>query len=426
MRDTVIRAKNLTKVYKLYKNPVDRLKESLHPLRKKYHQKFYALDDLSFEIKQNEALGIIGKNGAGKSTLLKILAGILTPTSGTIERKGKASALLELGAGFNPELSGVENVYFSGLVTGHSREDMDGKIDDIIHFADIGAYIEQPVKTYSSGMYARLAFSVSVFIDPEILIIDEILSVGDLDFQVKSMNKIRELMDRCTVVFVSHNLESVKEICNRAIMIDGGKIKQVGKANDVVKYYHWSISNNKKTIPANSAPFIQRKRVENYRENKKFLDFDSYDESQRFGDKNVIITNVEIVDEEGHNIDTVALMHRVYLRIHLKFFISTDAYNIGFHCENVNGVKIFGMRTNEMMTDMPYKEEGDTCVVEFAYTNRLQQDVYSISVAVSNRFKVAEPEYHDWINAAISFRSAAPENTVWGVYYENNGQVLVR
>lgn len=426
MNDTSIKVKNLTKIYKLYDNPIDRLKESMHPFRRKYHKSFYALNKVSFEIKKGEAVGIIGRNGAGKSTLLKIIAGILSPTSGTVEKNGKVSALLELGSGFNPELSGIENIYFNGLVMGYSREKMDSKIDDILKFADIGDFVHQPIKTYSSGMNARLAFAVSAIIDPEILIIDEILSVGDLDFQVKSMNKIRDLMNRCTVIFVSHDLEAVKEICNRAFLIDNGGIEKSGKAKEVIKYYHRKISNNAKIPPAIKEPVKNKINIEAYKENKKFLEVERFEDSQRFGDKKVLITNVEIIDDDNNTINTVALMQKVRIRVHLKFYVSTGAFNVGFHCQNINGSNIFGLRTNEMMADMPYKRAGENGVVEFLYHNKLRPGVYSLSVAVSNRFKVDEPEYHDWINAAITFKTVCPENTVWGIFYESTGEVIVR
>ena len=182
MSDTAISVKNLNKIYKLYKDSRDRLKEAFHPFRKKYHHEFYALNDVSFQVQQGETVGIMGKNGSGKSTLLKIIAGVLSQSSGYVHVTGRISALLELGAGFNPELTGFENAYFNGSILGFSKEEMDNRIDDIISFADIGEFIYQPVKTYSSGMFIRLAFSVATQVEPDILIIDEALAVGDSFF----------------------------------------------------------------------------------------------------------------------------------------------------------------------------------------------------------------------------------------------------
>jgi ABC-type polysaccharide/polyol phosphate transport system ATPase subunit len=205
-----IKVESLSKVYHLYDSPRDRLKEALHPMRKKYHHDFYALKEVSFEIKKGETIGIIGQNGSGKSTLLKILSNVLTPTGGSYLVNGKVSSLLELGIGFNPELTGIENVYFNGTLLGFTRAEMEAKMDDIISFADIGEFVRQPVKTYSSGMYVRLAFSMVTCIDPEILIIDEALSVGDTFFQAKSMTKMTKLIkeQNLTLLFVSHDMNA--------------------------------------------------------------------------------------------------------------------------------------------------------------------------------------------------------------------------
>ncbi|MFA6550605.1 MAG: ABC transporter ATP-binding protein, partial [Candidatus Gracilibacteria bacterium] len=225
MSDIAIKTENLSKSYKLYKNPIDRLKESLSPFRKKYHHDFFALKNINFEIKKGETIGIVGKNGSGKSTLLKIITKVLTPTEGHVTTKGKISALLELGAGFNPELSGTENIYFNGAIMGYTKEEIDKKLDNIIAFADIGEFIEQPVKTYSSGMFVRLAFAVATNVDPEILIIDEALSVGDMFFQAKCMEKMKKMINKgITLMFVSHDTGAIKSVCQKSILLDEGAI----------------------------------------------------------------------------------------------------------------------------------------------------------------------------------------------------------
>lgn len=192
MNNIAIKIENLSKIYKLYDKPIDRLKEALSISRKKRHKDYYALNDINLEIKKGEIVGIVGTNGSGKSTILKIITGVLTPTTGTINIDGKISALLELGAGFNPEYTGIENIYLNGTMLGYSKEEMETKIPKIIEFADIGDFIYQPVKTYSSGMFARLAFAVSINVDPDILIVDEALSVGDTRFQKKCYRKMEE------------------------------------------------------------------------------------------------------------------------------------------------------------------------------------------------------------------------------------------
>ncbi len=238
MPNTAIKVSHLTKVYKLYEKPIDRLKESLHPLKKQYHKDFYALNDVSFEIKKGETVGIIGKNGAGKSTLLKIITGVLTPTSGHVHVNGRIASLLELGAGFNPEYTGIENIYLQGTLMGYAHSEMEAKIDEILAFADIGDFVHQPVKMYSSGMFARLAFSVAINVEPDILIVDEVLSVGDARFQTKSIKKMESIKDNgTTILFVSHAIEQVKRFCQKAIWINDGEIKQIGDQSTVGDMY---------------------------------------------------------------------------------------------------------------------------------------------------------------------------------------------
>jgi teichoic acid transport system ATP-binding protein len=224
MNNIAIKVSHLTKVYKLYDKPIDRLKESLHPLKKSYHKDFYALNDVSFEIKKGETVGIIGKNGAGKSTLLKIITGVLTPSHGHVDTNGRIASLLELGAGFNPEYTGIENIYLQGTLMGYSPSEMKEKIEDILVFADIGDFVHQPVKMYSSGMFARLAFAVAINVDPDILIVDEALSVGDMAFQAKCFNKFKEFQKlNKTILFVTHSIDLIIKYCQSAILISDGK-----------------------------------------------------------------------------------------------------------------------------------------------------------------------------------------------------------
>lgn len=238
MNDVVIKVKNLTKIYHLYDDPVDRLKEALHPIRKKYHRDFYALNDFSFEVKKGETVGIVGKNGSGKSTLLKVLSGVLTPTNGDVSVIGKISALLELGTGFNPEMTGLENVYFYGSLMGFSRKEMDIKALEILDFADIGDFVHQPVKVYSSGMFVRLAFAAAISVDPDILIIDEALSVGDLSFRNKCMDRIASMHNKgTTILFVTHDLSTLQMFCDRVVWMDSGTVREDGTPISVAQNY---------------------------------------------------------------------------------------------------------------------------------------------------------------------------------------------
>ena len=233
-----IKVSGLSKFYHLYNSPGDRLKEALNPFKKNYHHDFFALKEVDFEVKRGEVIGIVGNNGAGKSTLLKILTGVLTPSQGEVKVEGKIASLLELGAGFNPEYTGIENIYFQGTLMGYTNAQMREKIDEIIAFADIGEFIDQPVHMYSSGMFARLAFAVATSVKPDILIIDEALSVGDGAFAHKSFNRIMQLKDEgTTVVFCSHTLYQVEMICSKVLWLHEGSLHGWGKASDIVKAY---------------------------------------------------------------------------------------------------------------------------------------------------------------------------------------------
>lgn len=241
MNDVAIRADHISKAYRLYDSHRDRIKEVFG--RKNLHREHYALKDISFEVRKGETIGIIGTNGAGKSTLLKIMTGVLTPTEGELEVDGRISALLELGAGFNNEYTGIENIYLNGTMIGFSKKEIDAKLQDILDFAEIGDFVYQPVKTYSSGMFVRLAFAVAINIEPEILIVDEALSVGDAFFQVKCYRKFEEFKEQGrTIVFVSHDLSSVKRYCDRVVLLDRGRMLAVGSPKDMIDLYKRTIA----------------------------------------------------------------------------------------------------------------------------------------------------------------------------------------
>jgi lipopolysaccharide transport system ATP-binding protein len=236
--EVAIRAVGLTKSFQVYARPADRLKQSIWR-RRRYYREFVALDDVSFEVGRGETVGIVGRNGSGKSTLLQIVAGTLTPTRGTVETQGRVAALLELGAGFNPEFSGRENVYLNASVLGLARAEIDRRFDEIVAFAEIAPFIDQPVKTYSSGMYVRLAFAVAISVEPEVLIVDEALAVGDEAFQRKCFARIRQIQERGgTILFVSHAANAVRELCERAILMERGAAVLIDTPKTVLAYYH--------------------------------------------------------------------------------------------------------------------------------------------------------------------------------------------
>ncbi|MCX6175426.1 MAG: ABC transporter ATP-binding protein [Ignavibacteriales bacterium] len=240
----IVKLENVSKYYKLYDSPKGRLKEALHPFRKKYHKEFYALNNISFELKRGECLGVIGKNGMGKSTLLKLIAHIIEPSFGTIQVNGTVSALLELGTGFNPEFTGLENIYFYGTILGFKKQEIERKVKEIVDFADIGEFIDQPVKTYSSGMFVRLAFAVQTSLKPDILIVDEVLSVGDIFFQQKCHSRIEKLLSKgASLIIVSHDMQLIEKYSTNVVLLENGTKIFFGHPHKAIQKY-FSLSDN--------------------------------------------------------------------------------------------------------------------------------------------------------------------------------------
>lgn len=327
--DIAISVQNLTKIYKLYDSPLHRLKETIIPFGKKYHKDFYALKDVSFEIKKGETVGIIGQNGSGKSTLLKIIAGVLSPSSGTVTVNGKVSALLELGAGFNPELTGLENVYFNGTLMGYPREEMDAKLDDILSFADIGDFVHQPVKMYSSGMFVRLAFAVQIMIDPDILIVDEALAVGDAPFQRKCFNIINELKEKgTTLMLVSHDLHAIERHCSKCVYLQNGTVKIRGNVLEVLNVYYDEIRSSE------DSPFTL-KSVED------------------LGSGEVILEDVVLFGEDGGKANLFRAKEKILIRLFYHSKQSIQKPTFGFSVWSLDPVtnESFRVFTINTMTD---------------------------------------------------------------------------
>lgn len=244
MSQNAIEVKNVTKIYRLYDKPIDRLKESLSMTHKSYHKDFYALNGLSFSVEKGQTVGIIGTNGSGKSTILKIITGVLTPTTGTVSVDGKISALLELGAGFNMDYTGIENIYMNGTMMGYTKKEMDAKLQEILEFADIGDFVYQPVKTYSSGMFVRLAFALAINVEPEILIVDEALSVGDVFFQAKCYRRMEEIRKSgTTILMVTHDMGSIIKYCDKVVLLNKGEFIAEGEPGHMVDLYKKILAN---------------------------------------------------------------------------------------------------------------------------------------------------------------------------------------
>jgi len=391
----MIKVQDLSKIYKLYNQPQDRLKEALHPLRKKYHHDFYALKGLDFKIKKGETVGIIGKNGSGKSTLLKILTGVLTPSGGTYEVGGKISSLLELGAGFNPELSGLENVYFNGSVLGFTKEEMESKLDEIITFADIGEFIHQPVKTYSSGMYVRLAFAVAINVDPDILIIDEALSVGDIRFQLKCFRKFREFQEAGkTILFVTHDTGAVMNYCSRAIWLDDGGIKEMGDPENVCKNYSSfmaydaessnkeGVSKTAKSLSSENKESILHTSNDEWREDC-IISVSPFTPKEYFGDGRAIITNAGFL-QCNKETDTLEGEKLVTFFIETEVNKSITSPAIGFVVKNEKGVILYDLSSYFPLENQNISFEGGMFVrAEFSYLMPiLSRGDFLISVAL--------------------------------------------
>jgi len=415
-QDIAIKVEDLTKIYKLYDAPIDRLKEALNPFKKKYHKDFYALDNLTFEIKKGDCVGILGKNGAGKSTLLKIITGVLTPTIGRVEINGKVSALLELGAGFNPEYTGMENIYFQGNLMGYSREEIDLKIPDILEFADIGDFIKQPVKSYSSGMFARLAFAVAINVEPDILIVDEALSVGDMFFQAKSLSRMRKLIDdkNTTVLFVSHDITSIKSLCSKAILLESGKLAMFNNAEVVTEEYfanRFRGDNTKdKSLPLqNSNPY-----------NTEI--FDKLSAFQRIQNGKISFLNVMLLDNENNLTDSIEFGQDMIIRCIAK--ASADIHNIafGFHIRNRHGVDLLYDDTILQKHSVISAEQGETIVVEWKIKVLLQAGSYNVSVVCSIPIdlSVSEVDMCDFVPIAAQFSVSSPESQVYAALYANS------
>lgn len=328
--DIAIKVENLTKIYKLFDSPKDRLKEILHPLRRQYHKDFYALNDVSFEIKKGEKIGVIGRNGSGKSTLLKLITGVLTPTSGTVTVNGSISALLELGAGFNPELTGIENIYFNCTLMGYSRQEIDQKIDNILSFADIGDYVYQAVKTYSSGMFVRLAFAVQAAADPEILIVDEALAVGDALFQKRCHQKMESLVENgTTLIFVSHDQELIRTLTTRSILLKNGVLDKIGVSSEVVLEYRRFLHEEESLIYQENADIFRVKINDNF----------------SFGDGDAEIISVSVFDQHNEKNNIFYPGDVINIRVCCRVNKDIDNLNIGIRIRNKEGVKIYSWGT---------------------------------------------------------------------------------
>jgi lipopolysaccharide transport system ATP-binding protein len=429
--DIAIRAQGLSKCFGIYASPLDRLKQFVIPRlqhlatrsSKKYYREFWAVKDVSFEIKRGQTVGIIGRNGGGKSTLLQMICGTLTPTDGKIQTNGRIAALLELGSGFNPEFSGQENVYMYASVLGLTNEEIDARFNDIIAFADIGEFIEQPVKTYSSGMMVRLAFAVIAHVDADILVVDEALAVGDAFFTQKCMRFLRSFMKTGTVLFVSHDTSSIKNLCSHVIWLEKGQVIKEGSPKEVCEQYleaFYEVQQGKssttklkesRTISKDSShtkdlkdPRLTFINASNLRNDLKVFKFDS--DAPAFGKGGAQIYDVRLMDEEKNQLAWIVGGEKITLRINVHIIQNLDSPIVGFSVKDRLGQALFG--DNTFLT---YQDESISCQpgcdlqADFDfYMPLLPHGQYSISVAIANGTQ-DEHQQHHWIHDAVLFKS---------------------
>lgn len=375
---------NVSKVYRLYKTPFDRIRE-LNPLRRApLHTDFWALRDISFSVERGEVVSLVGPNGCGKSTLLQVISGILQPTSGRVVTRGRVAALLELGAGFNPEFSGRENVFINGEIMGLSRAEMQRNLPLIEAFAEIGDFINRPVKEYSSGMYVRLAFSTAIHVNPEILIVDEALAVGDAVFANRCIRKFEELRERkTTVLFVSHDLGLVKQLSNRALFLLNGRVEAEGEPKHVIDKYIGVVLERQKA-------FEQSDRRAHPTA------------SNRHGDGSSEILDVTLLDETGKPCGIVSSGERVTIRIRTAFRQRVEPM-VGILIRNRIGMEIYGTNTRIEQVELGAFEPGEELDIDFQFECWLTPQHYTVTVATQYR----DGSSHDWLDDVLSFEVLA-------------------
>lgn len=416
MTDIAISVKNLSKKYRLYDSPQHRLREALHPFRKKYHRDFWALKDVSFDVKRGETVGIIGRNGSGKSTLLQIIVGTLTSTKGSVDINGRISALLELGSGFNPEFTGIDNIYFNGSIKGFSKEEMDAKLNDILAFADIGDFVYQPVKTYSSGMQVRLAFSVAVNIDPEILIVDEALAVGDMKFGQKCLRKMDDFREQQkTILFVSHDMAAIKNLCNKAIWINDGQILQTGDPKTITKNYANYMSYGMLPTEAKNkiTQEIKAEGVAEINPAKNFdsqLEWDDVSGCSSIGERGAEIKRVTLYNKNP--LGKTSLLEggeRLVFMADLEIKEDILLPIVSADIKNELGNLIFGINNYFLERNTPPLKKGGKLIIEFEFKlPLLKNGKYSISTAIADGTPSNHVQHHI-VHDAYVFQMASRE-----------------
>ena len=402
-----IEVDHVSKAYRLYPTPRHRALELLTFGARTYHTDFWALNDVSFRLESGATLGLVGNNGSGKSTLLQVIAGIVAPTRGRVAVNGRISSLLELGAGFNPEFSGRENVELYGIVMGMSRDETMARMPAIEAFAGIGAFIDRPVKSYSSGMFVRLAFSAAIHVDPEILLVDEALAVGDVMFQHQCIRRIREMQaGGTTIIFVSHDMGMVRSICTEAILLDSGRIAAHDDPATIANIYH------ARTSGADLAQLVRGPRPSGVDGAQvRFhagADFDERVRLFRHGTGAAHIRDVELLDTQGRQVSSVEFDEEVILRVHVEYHEDAPFSILGFSIRDKSGTDIVGTNTHEENVPLPPRKAGDKVVVDFRQRLPLAKGTYSVTTALA--YDRSKPDYFDWVDNALVLTVLPPES----------------
>ncbi|MCF0187302.1 MAG: ABC transporter ATP-binding protein [Bacteroidaceae bacterium] len=418
MAEYAIKASHIDKVYKLYDSNKARVADTLGLSRKKNYREHFALNDVSLEVKKGECIGIIGTNGSGKSTMLKIITGVLSPTAGEVEVNGRISALLELGAGFNQEYTGMENIYLNGTMLGYSKEEIDSRLDDILSFADIGEFVFQPVKTYSSGMFVRLAFAVAINIDPEILIVDEALSVGDVFFQAKCYKKFEEFKaSGKTILFVSHDLGAISKYCDRAVLINKGHKIGEGSPKEMINIY------KKILVGQDSGEAVDEIRNENTEGSDSWKSNYSINPNvNEYGNGKATIVDFAVVDDSGNFTNAIlkGSTFTVKSRVRFNEDVANPIFTMSF--KTLKGIDVTGTNTMYEKVEVPLAKAGEEYVASFTQEMNMQGGEYLMSISCTGYEGddfVAYHRLYDVINISV----VSTKNTVG--YYDMNSVVTL-
>lgn len=414
-KNLAISVQDVTKIYRLYDKPIDRLLEAMSITKKTYHKKFFALDKISFEIEKGTTVGIIGANGSGKSTILKIITGVLNPSSGNVEVEGNISALLELGAGFNMDYTGIENIYMNGTMMGFGREEMEKKLPEILEFADIGDFVHQPVKTYSSGMFVRLAFALAINVEPEILIVDEALSVGDVFFQAKCYKKMDEIRQKgTTILMVTHDMGSVIKYCDKVILLNKGSFVAEGKAGEIVDLYKKILANRfeiEEEAKDDKLP-VEAKATDTGKLMKESLSINP--NVTEYGDKRAEIYDLGLIDSKGEISNLLIKGEEFTIRERIRFFADIKQPIFTYTIKDKKGTELSGTNTMFELTDIEEVHAGDSYDVEFRQKMNLQGGEYLISMSCTGFENGQHVVYHRLYDVA-NITVISNKNTV-GIY----------